>query len=202
MKAQIVKTTLLIIVSLSTISSFSQRAKLSVEGSYFQIINEEFQQGQYKPLADVGFRILFTEDKFQNFGFSVNGNFSQSSYANYRNYNTIQFRLISCLFTIDSSRLHPFYGITLSRFSNQSVQDFNVSGGSFNNGNTSTIDVEDNNWTMGPTIGFDFYLDRRKIVYLKFQYDLLFRYQESTYLKVSNLLKFGVGVRIGNSYRD
>lgn len=175
---------------------------MSFESSYFQLIDEDYKQDQYKSIVDVGLRLLFRENKTHNFGFSVNANFSNSPLENKINFNALQFRLISCLFPNDSSRLHLFYGITLSRFSNRSVQDFNVAGGSFNNENTSTIDVVDNNWTMGPTLGLDFYLDRRKIVYLKFQYDLLFRYQESTYLKISNLLKLGVGVRIGNSYRD
>jgi hypothetical protein len=111
--------------------------------------------------------------------------------------------LISSLFPIDSSRLHPFYGVTVSRFSNNSTRELNVTSGNINNTVVSpSFDITTIDWAAGPTIGLDYYFGKKKIGYLKFQYDLLLRYQESTYLKVSNLLKVGLGARIGNSYRD
>jgi len=189
----------LLLFALVPAISFSQQSKLSFEASYFQLFNESYTQGQYEPIVDVGFRVLLRENKTHNFGFSLNGNFSKSSFNNNRYFNTLQLRLISSLFPMDSSRLHPFYGVTFNRFSNNSVRDHNITGGSFNN---STINISVNNWAVGPTVGLDFFFGKRKIGYIKFQYDLLFRYEESTYLKVSNLLKVGLGARIGNSYRD
>tara|TARA_B110000503_G_C7126142_1_gene404696 strand:+ start:371 stop:700 length:330 start_codon:yes stop_codon:yes gene_type:complete len=73
---------------LSATTSFSQQSKLSFESSYFQLIDEDYTQDQYKSIVDVGLKLLFRENKTHNFGFSVNANFSNSPLENKRNFNT------------------------------------------------------------------------------------------------------------------
>jgi len=110
----LIHTVVLLFLALSATRSYSQQSKLSVESAYFQLIDEGYEQGQYKPIVDIGLRLLLSENKKHNFGFSVNANFSNSQFGNNQNFNTLQFRLISSLFPVDSSRFHPFYGLSLS----------------------------------------------------------------------------------------
>ena len=188
--------TLLILLLIFTIKSFSQDSKFSIEANYPFIIDDNFLGKDSYGIVDLGVKYRFAKFNPIQIGISFNGgvlidNSNQNNSPQDFLITTyiIQPKIFAELNLGSVEKLHPFLGLGYT------FMNFQLSGS--NNG-MDVSDESDNMSGLGLNLGLAY--DISNIVFIQVQYDFTkLNVDDAPEIKYNtnvNLLKIGIGLKI------
>lgn len=190
--------TLLLITSIHT---FSQETKFTIEANYPFTMGENFIGNNYEGIADVGFKYSFTDAKLVNLGLSVNGsllnyNFKvQDDFAEPFNYKVnayfIQPRIFAEFTIVSIEKFHPSAGLGYSFIL------FNVVGPDPLDFSNETAKDSQSGINLNVAVAYDL----TEKIFIQLQYDFIKLgtandIPNTAYNTNVDLVKIGLGFRI------